>query len=391
MPPCPRTFPLFATALALAIGMSLDPAAAQQACGGSYTIRAGDTLSAIAKRCGIALPDVMASNPGIEPRRLEIGQVITLPGAPETAEAPTPPTPSEPTPEPAVTPRPEPSTGQTPPTPPSAAEWGMERVDDQPTDDGTPPGANYIVRAGDSLTEIAARFDTSVTELVKTNPQLIRQKELIQGQRLLVPGVGPNPVALAPDQDTGVPWTAPQYSLGAAVEVLPRRVAVGDSVTIYARGLPVRTNVEIAAGDPDGRMVVVDRETTDHYGTVRARVALPRNLPPDAPLNIVIATRDRAFGARSGALEVRPAGTSTAARAGERVEVTGTLTTEGLLCPAIRTGDGILYTLSGDIARLVPGDRVRVVGLIAGTSQCNQGITISAARIEMAEPNQAEQ
>jgi hypothetical protein len=237
------------------------------------------------------------------------------------------------------------------------------------------------------LPDIAKRFDTTVTDLVKTNPQLIRQKELIQGQRLLVPGEGPDPVAL---EDTGVPWTEPRYSVGAAVEVLPRRVAVGDSVTVYARGLPLRTNVEIAAGNPEGRMVVVDRETTDHYGTLRARVALPRDLPTDAPLSIVVATRDRAHGARSGTLEVRPAGTRTTARAGERVEITGTLTTEGSVCPAVRTGDGTLYTLSGDIGRLLPGDRVRVVGLVAGTSQCNQGITISAARIEVAEPAQAE-
>lgn len=362
------------------------PVAAQSSCGDSYTIRPGDTLSAVARQCGVALPEIMAANPGIEPRRLGVGQVVRLPGAPDAApvNADTPP------PEDAA----RESAEGSEPWRPSAAEWGMINPDDDASDPDAPPGANYVVRAGDSLPDIAKRFDTTVAGLVRDNPQLIRQKELRQGQRLLVPGAGDSTGPVVAGESAAevgaATWTAPRYSLGAAAEVLPRRVAVGDPVTIYARGLPSRTRVEIAAGDPDGRMVVIDRDTTDHYGTVRARVRLPRDLDPQAPLTIVVSTADRAHGAKSRELQVGAIGTTTAARAGERIEVTGTLTTEGTLCPALRTPDGTLYTLSGDIADLQPGERVRVVGLVAGTSQCNQGITLSTARIERAVPERAE-
>ncbi len=366
------------------------PAAAQSSCGDSYTIRPGDTLSAVARQCGVALPEIMAANPGIEPRRLGVGQIVKLPGAPkaapETADA-----------APADDAAPDAPGGpgkDGEPWRPSAAEWGMIDPEDDASDPDAPPGANYVVRAGDSLPDIAKRFGISVAELVRDNPQLIRQKELRQGQKLLVPGAGDaadSVVAGESAEEVGAAtWTAPRYSLGAAAEVMPRRVAVGDPVTIYARGLPSRTRVEIAAGDPDGRMVVIDRDTTDHYGTVRARVRLPRDLDPKAPLAIVVSTSDRAYGAKSRELEVGAVGTTTAARAGERIEVTGTLTTEGTLCPALRTPDDTLYTLSGDIGDLQPGDRVRVVGLVAGTSQCNQGITLSTARIERAVPRRAE-
>lgn len=382
MSPKPSSSILAVAAFCLATAAA-GPLSAQSSCGDSYTIRPGDTLSAVARQCGVALPEIMASNPGIEPRRLGVGQIVKLPGAAEAAKVEEEQPAAQNNTQSSGAPPPE--NGE--PWRPSAAEWGMIDPHDDASDPGAPPGANYAVRAGDSLPAIAKRFETTVAALVRDNPQLIRQKELLQGQKLLIPGAGDVP---QPGQTHAETWTAPRYSLGAATEVLPRRVSVGDPVTIYARGLPSRTQVEIAAGNPEGRMVVIDRDITDHYGTVRARVKLPRDLDPQAPLVIVVSTSDRDHGARSAELEVIAVGTTTEARAGERVEVTGTLTTEGTLCPALRTPDGTLYTLSGDIADLQPGDRVRVVGLVAGTSQCDQGVTLSTARIERAVPERAE-
>ncbi|MCJ1284965.1 hypothetical protein MMC26_004302 [Xylographa opegraphella] len=45
----------------------------------TYTIRPGDTLSAIATGHSIALDDLLAANPGIDPQDLQISQVINLP------------------------------------------------------------------------------------------------------------------------------------------------------------------------------------------------------------------------------------------------------------------------------------------------------------------------
>lgn len=49
-------------------------------CGGpTYTIEAGDTIVAIAEKCGLSSDDILAANPGVDPGALSIGQVINLP------------------------------------------------------------------------------------------------------------------------------------------------------------------------------------------------------------------------------------------------------------------------------------------------------------------------
>lgn len=48
--------------------------------GGIYTIKKGDTLGKIAAAYKITLSQLQAANPGIDPRRLRIGQQIVIPG-----------------------------------------------------------------------------------------------------------------------------------------------------------------------------------------------------------------------------------------------------------------------------------------------------------------------
>jgi hypothetical protein len=62
------------------------------------------------------------------------------------------------------------------------------------------------------------------------------------------------------------------------------------------------------------------------------------------------------------------------------VTVTGTLTREGVECPALRSDGGRLYTLTTR-GRFQPGDRVRVTGTIAQVSFCQQGTTINVRSI----------
>ncbi|MCJ1387097.1 hypothetical protein MMC17_010226 [Xylographa soralifera] len=47
----------------------------------TYTIQPGDTLSAITTSHSLALNDLLAANPSIDPQDLQIGQVINLPGS----------------------------------------------------------------------------------------------------------------------------------------------------------------------------------------------------------------------------------------------------------------------------------------------------------------------
>lgn len=48
-----------------------------------YTIQAGDTLGRVARENGYSLDAVLGANPGIDPRRLQIGQEIFLPAESE--------------------------------------------------------------------------------------------------------------------------------------------------------------------------------------------------------------------------------------------------------------------------------------------------------------------
>ena len=62
--------------------------------------------------------------------------------------------------------------------------------------------------------------------------------------------------------------------------------------------------------------------------------------------------------------------------------LTGTLTDEGVECPAMRGDDGKLYTLVGDLAGYKTGDHVIVTGEFMLISKCMQGQTIRLKTIQ---------
>jgi LysM repeat protein len=49
-----------------------------RACGASYVVRSGDTLSAIARRCGVTVSGLMRWN-GLRSDRIRVGQVLSIP------------------------------------------------------------------------------------------------------------------------------------------------------------------------------------------------------------------------------------------------------------------------------------------------------------------------
>jgi hypothetical protein len=66
----------------------------------------------------------------------------------------------------------------------------------------------------------------------------------------------------------------------------------------------------------------------------------------------------------------------------EALDLEGTITDEGVECIAMRTDDGTLYTLVGELPELSPGDRVSVNGRSVEFSICMQGATVHVDRIE---------
>jgi len=50
-------------------------------CGETYTVVAGDTMFGIADKCGVAVDDIIALNPDVDPASLSIDQVLNMPSA----------------------------------------------------------------------------------------------------------------------------------------------------------------------------------------------------------------------------------------------------------------------------------------------------------------------
>ncbi|MCL6590015.1 MAG: LysM domain-containing protein [Firmicutes bacterium] len=103
----------------------------------AYTVRAGDTLYAIAQRLGITVAGIVAVNPGINPNNLQVGQQICIPGA--------------------------------------APEF-------------CPGGTPYVIRPGDTFYAIASRLGISLQALLAANPG-VDPNRLTVGQTICIPGV----------------------------------------------------------------------------------------------------------------------------------------------------------------------------------------------------------
>jgi len=117
-----------------------------------YVVKSGDTYSSIAKNYGTTTKAIEAANPGVDPRRLQIGQKLVLP-------------PPAPAPEMGVA--------------PSVVEENV-----------------YVVKSGDTLTRIATRFNTTVKELKSLNG--LTTDRINVGQKLkLPPPPAPAPVPIS--------------------------------------------------------------------------------------------------------------------------------------------------------------------------------------------------
>jgi LysM repeat protein len=132
---------------------------------GTYEVQAGDTLSEIAERFSVPLDDLARWNDLADASRIRTGMVLVLNGEdePEEESAPLPPE----APVAAVEARPVPV------EPPEAAAAGDV----------------HVVRAGETLSEIAAALGLRVADLTLANPG-IDADELRPGQTLNVPDMG---------------------------------------------------------------------------------------------------------------------------------------------------------------------------------------------------------
>lgn len=103
-----------------------------------YTVVSGDTLFLIATRFNTTVTAILQANPGLDPDRLVVGERICIPAAP-----------------------------------PQICR-----------------GFEYTVAAGDTLTSIAFRFNTTVAAILQANPGL-NPDFIVIGQRICIPTLPP--------------------------------------------------------------------------------------------------------------------------------------------------------------------------------------------------------
>ncbi len=126
----------------------------------THTIQPGDTLSAIAEKYGTTVAAIEALNPTVDPRRLWVGTQITLPQGNSAFSS---------------------SSGST--SSRTSLNAGVVSGSAQPT---TWQTREYIVQAGDSLSQIAAEASLTLEQLRQHNPQL-RGSVIHPGNVIFIP------------------------------------------------------------------------------------------------------------------------------------------------------------------------------------------------------------
>jgi len=152
---------------------------ADAALAATTTVRPGDTLSAIAARYGTTVSALAAANGITNPNQIYAGDTIQIPGPPG------------------------------PPAPPAAAV--------------APANATVVVRRGDTLSSIAARYQTTVAALVSTN-KISNPNVVFAGARLSLPGS-----ALPPGWGPGGPLPAALLAHPDRLALRPAFVSAADA------------------------------------------------------------------------------------------------------------------------------------------------------------------
>lgn len=218
--------------------------------------------------------------------------------------------------------------------------------------------------AGEKIEDAARDAGRDASDFLADNPDLNRDI-LDLGKRMGLPGF-----------EDARPYAGP--SLAAA----PAAAAPGSAVMLTATGLPGRAEVALGFGTQGGDTTVLATGITSDRGTLEQAVAIPDHAMPGETAVFTAETGDGRLRLISEPVTIVAPGPPP----GTRIDVTGTLSNEGVECPALRGDDGKLYTLTDPSAGgFGPGDRVRVSGEVAGMSLCMQGITLTGTTITPAD------
>jgi LysM repeat protein len=151
------------------------PASAPTGDGKDYVIAKGDTLGAIARRNSISFKTLMDANPGVNPRKLKIGQKLQIPASTGTIAANTS----------------------------NAAAAPVDAASDS---------ATYVVKSGDTLGKIARSHGTNYKKIMALND--LKTTAIHVGQKLKMPSAAKTAAAdIVPVTATIAPTPGPVSSV----------------------------------------------------------------------------------------------------------------------------------------------------------------------------------
>jgi LysM repeat protein len=137
----------------------------------TYVVAPGDSLSVIAHKFHLSVSELQTLNNIKDPKKIKVGQKLTLPGELEPGAA-------------APLPKKQASKPKAHEKKPAAATTAASPA--KPAPEGTD---NYVVKAGDRLSSIASRYGTTVDAIRNANH--LASTNIKVGQKLIIPTGSP--------------------------------------------------------------------------------------------------------------------------------------------------------------------------------------------------------